>query len=76
MFDKKEKNMIIPPCHVELVETSAVRWMYHKQISRLATLARDDTEENLGPMKLIFNYENVFYSFFYDDVDSVKYAKT
>ena len=23
MFDKKEKNMIIPPCHVELVETSA-----------------------------------------------------
>ena len=42
MFDKKEKNMIIPPCHVELVETSAVRWMYHKQISRLATLARDD----------------------------------
>ena len=42
MFDKKEKNMIITPCHVELVETSAVRWMYHKQISRLATLARDD----------------------------------
>ena len=25
-------------------------------------------EENLGPMKLIFNYENVFYSFFYDDL--------
>lgn len=25
-------------------------------------------EENLGPMKLIFNYEDVFYSFFYDDV--------
>ncbi len=25
-------------------------------------------EENLGPMKLIFNYNNVFYSFFYDDV--------
>ena len=24
MFDKKEKNMIIPPCHVELVGTSAV----------------------------------------------------
>lgn len=24
--------------------------------------------ENLGPMKLIFNYENVFYSFFYDDI--------
>ena len=23
-------------------------------------------EENLGPMKLIFNYNNVFYSFFYD----------
>ena len=42
--------------------------MCHKQISRLAALARDDTEENLGPMKLIFNYENVFYSFFYDDV--------
>ena len=68
MFDKKEKNMIIPPCHVGLVWTSAVRWMYYKQISRLAALARDDTEENLGPMKLIFNYENVFYSFFYDDV--------
>ena len=25
-------------------------------------------EEDLGPMKLIFNYENVFYSFFYDDI--------
>lgn len=25
-------------------------------------------EENLGPMKLIFNYEGIFYSFFYDDV--------
>lgn len=24
--------------------------------------------ENLGPMKLIFNYNNVFYSFFYDDL--------
>ena len=24
-------------------------------------------EKNIGPMKLIFNYENVFYSFFYDD---------
>ena len=27
-----------------------------------------DTEENLGPMKQIFNYNNVFYSFFYDDL--------
>ncbi len=27
-----------------------------------------DTKENLGPMKLIFNYNNVFYSFFYDDL--------
>ena len=27
-----------------------------------------DNEENLGPMKLIFNYNNVFYSFFYDDL--------
>ena len=27
-----------------------------------------DQEENLGPMKLIFNYNNVFYSFFYDDL--------
>ena len=25
-------------------------------------------EENLGPMKLIFKYNNVFYSFFYDDL--------
>lgn len=25
-------------------------------------------EESLGPMKLIFNYNNVFYSFFYDDL--------
>lgn len=25
-------------------------------------------EEALGPMKLIFNYEDVFYSFFYDDI--------
>ena len=24
--------------------------------------------EKQGPMKLIFNYENVFYSFFYDDI--------
>lgn len=27
-----------------------------------------DQEENCGPMKLIFNYNNVFYSFFYDDL--------
>ena len=27
-----------------------------------------DPKENLGPMKLIFNYNNVFYSFFYDDI--------
>ena len=25
-------------------------------------------EENLGPMKQIFKYNNVFYSFFYDDL--------
>lgn len=25
-------------------------------------------EKDLGPLKLIFNYEDVFYSFFYDDV--------
>lgn len=25
-------------------------------------------EENLGPMKLIFNYNDVFFSFFYDDL--------
>lgn len=25
-------------------------------------------EDNIGPMKLIFNYNNVFYSFFYDDL--------
>lgn len=25
-------------------------------------------DENTGPMKLIFNYNNVFYSFFYDDL--------
>lgn len=24
--------------------------------------------EDLGPMKLIFNYNNIFYSFFYDDL--------
>ena len=28
---------------------------------------KDLKEEELGPLKLIFNYENVFYSFFYDD---------
>lgn len=27
-----------------------------------------DRKEKLGPMKLIFNYNNVFYSFFYDDL--------
>lgn len=27
-----------------------------------------DKEENLGPMKLIFNYNNIFCSFFYDDI--------
>ncbi len=32
--------------------------MNHKQIE----------EEKLGPMKLIFNYEGIFYSFFYDDI--------
>lgn len=26
-----------------------------------------DPNKNLGPLKLIFNYNNVFYSFFYDD---------
>lgn len=25
-------------------------------------------ESNLGPLKLIFNYEDIFYSFFYDDI--------
>ena len=30
-------------------------------------------EENLGPMKLIFNYEGIFYSFFYDDVGGCIY---
>ena len=34
MFDKKEKNMIIPPCHVELVETSAHLRLQYWQISR------------------------------------------
>ena len=29
-------------------------------------------EENLGPMKLIFNYNNVFYSFFYDDLSGCR----
>lgn len=29
-----------------------------------------EQEENLGAMKLIFNYNNVFYSFFYDDLGS------
>lgn len=28
---------------------------------------RNDTGQS-GPMKLIFNYNNVFYSFYYDDV--------
>lgn len=27
-----------------------------------------DRKEDHGPMKLIFNYNNVFYSFFYDDL--------
>ena len=31
-------------------------------------MKQKQTEENLGPMKLIFNYEDVFYSFFYDDI--------
>ena len=31
-------------------------------------MKQKQTEENLGPMKLIFNYENVIYSFFYDDI--------
>ena len=26
------------------------------------------TDEQLGPMKLIFNYNDIFYSFFYDDL--------
>ncbi|KAA3863225.1 AraC family transcriptional regulator, partial [Bacteroides ovatus] len=26
------------------------------------------TDEQLGQMKLIFNYNDVFYSFFYDDL--------
>ena len=32
-------------------------------------------EENLGPMKLIFNYEDVFYSFFYDDISVASIAR-
>lgn len=27
-----------------------------------------NTDDNQGPMKLIFNYNNVFYSFIYDDL--------
>ena len=30
-------------------------------------MKQEQTAENSGPMKLIFNYEDVFYSFFYDD---------
>lgn len=30
-------------------------------------MKKEDTEQT-GPMKVIFNYDNVFYSFFYDDV--------
>ena len=33
-------------------------------------------EENLGPMKLIFNYEDVFYSFFYDDISGCIHVTT
>lgn len=29
--------------------------------------AKETTAENMEPLKLIFNYNNVFYSFFYDD---------
>ena len=29
---------------------------------------QNQIEENLVPMNLIFNYEDVFYSFFYDDI--------
>lgn len=30
--------------------------------------AKNMTDEQLGQMKLIFNYNDVFYSFFYDDL--------
>ena len=29
---------------------------------------RKEIDGNAGPMKLIFSYEDVFYSFFYDDI--------
>lgn len=39
-----------------------------KQEKESTDMKQKQTEENLGPMKLIFNYEDVFYSFFYDDI--------
>ena len=34
------------------------------------TTMKQVDEGQLGPMKLIFNYEDIFYSFFYDDVSA------
>ena len=28
---------------------------------------QNQTEDPTGPMKMIFNYNNIFFSFFYDD---------
>lgn len=28
---------------------------------------QNQTEDLTGPMKMIFNYNNIFFSFFYDD---------
>ena len=49
MFDKKEKNMIIPPCHVEPVETSAFRWMLYNIIreGRLISTISSDVVSNM-----------------------------
>ena len=46
-----------------------ILYICHQRNENLQDMRRKQIEEeNLGPMKLIFNYENIFYSFFYDDV--------
>lgn len=39
-------------------------------------MTTDPTTSRHNPMKVIFNYQNVFFSFFYDDADACVHRST
>ena len=42
----------------------------NKQSIQTITMRKEHTDRQTDPMKVIFNYNDVFFSFFYDDTES------